>query len=154
MKVIFLKDVPRAGRRHDVKEVNDGYAVNFLFPRKLAEPATPKALADLEQNKKEIIIEREVQESLLLKNLEEIKSKTITLKVKADEKGHLFSAIHKKEIVAELQSQYRAEIGENYIILEKPIKTIGEFEIPIEILVPSSAGKKQRSSFKLIVEKI
>ena len=48
MKVIFLQDVPRVGKRHDIKEVNDGYAMNFLFPRKLAELATSKAIAELE----------------------------------------------------------------------------------------------------------
>ena len=147
MRVIFLKDVPRVGKKHDVKEVNGGYAVNFLFPRQLAEMATPSALVNLEKNKKEIIIEREVQESLLLKNLEEIKSKVVTIKVKADDKGHLFSAIHKKEIIEAMQKEYRAEIGETFIILEKPIKQVGEFEIQIKI-------GKQKSSFKLIVEKI
>ena len=59
MKVIFLQDVPRVGKRHDVKEVNDGYAANFLLPRKLAEVATPHAVAALERRKKEITVERE-----------------------------------------------------------------------------------------------
>ena len=147
MRVIFLQDVPRVGKRHDVKEVNDGYAMNFLVPRKLAEPATPKALQALEQRQKEIAVEREVQEELLLKNLEEIKDKIITLKEKADEKGHLFAQIHTKEIVNAMKAQHRADIGEEFIVLEKPIKTVGEFEIPIEI-------KGKKSSFKLIVEKI
>ena len=145
MRVIFLQDVPRVGKRHDVKEVNDGYAMNFLVPRKLAEPATPKALQALEQRQKEIAVEREVQEELLLKNLEEIKGKVVTLKAKADEKGHLFAQIHTKEIVEAMKAQHRADIGEEFIVLEKPIKAVGEFEIPIEI-------KGKKSSFKLIVE--
>ncbi|OGI84368.1 50S ribosomal protein L9, partial [Candidatus Nomurabacteria bacterium RIFCSPLOWO2_01_FULL_37_49] len=99
MKVIFLHDVPRVGKKYDIKEVNDGYAMNFLLPRKLAQAATPKAVAELEIRKKEVMIEREVQEDLLMKNLEEIKGKTITIKGKANEQGHLFSAIHKKEII-------------------------------------------------------
>ncbi len=99
MKVIFLQDVQRVGKRHDVKDISDGYAVNFLLPRKLAVVATPRAIAELETRKKEIAIEREVQEGLLTKNLEAIKGKTITIKVKADEKGHLFSKIHKINIV-------------------------------------------------------
>ena len=147
MKVIFLQDVPRVGKRHDTKEVNDGYAMNFLLPRKLAEMATPKAIASLEMRQKEIVIEREVQESLLLKNLEEIKDKIIVIKAKADEKGHLFSGIHNKEIVAEMKTQHHADISEECIALEKPIKEIGEFEIPISI-------KNKKSSFKLVVEKI
>ena len=145
MKVIFLQDVPRVGRKYDVKDVNDGYAANFLLPRKLAETATPKAIAELEKRKKSIEIEREVQDSLLLKNLEEIKGKTITLKGKANELGHLFSAIHKKEIVEAMKAQNHADIGEEFIVLEKPIKEIGEHEIPISI-------KNKKSAFKLIVE--
>lgn len=147
MKVIFLSDVQKVGKKHDVKEVNDGYAMNFLLPRKLAVMATPKAVAELELRKKEIAIEREVQDSLLNKNLEEIKGKTITIKGKANDKGHLFSAIHKKEIVEAMKTQNHADIGEEFIILEKPIKEIGEFEIPISI-------KGKKSLFKLVVEKI
>lgn len=147
MKVIFLQDVPRVGKKYDIKEVNDGYAMNFLLPRKFAEMATPKAIALLEMRKKEIVVEREVQTDLLMKNLEEIKNKIITIKVKADEKGHLFSKIHIKEIVDEMKKQNHADIKEEFIVLEKPIKEIGEFDIPIEI-------KSKKSSFKLIVERI
>ncbi len=147
MRIIFLQDIPRVGKKYDIKEVNDGYAVNFLLPKKLAVVATPKAVMKLEMRKKEIAIEREVQESLLLKNLEEIKGKTITIKSKANELGHLFSAIHKKEITEAMKGQNHADIGEEFIVLEKPIKTVGEFEIPIAI-------KGKKSSFKLLVEKI
>lgn len=147
MKVIFLKDVARVGRRNDVKEVNDGYALNFLFPNKLAEKATPDAIKKLELQKREILVEREVQESLLLKNLEEIKNKTVTFTVKADAKGHLFSGIHKKEILEILYKEHKVNIDEEYIDLEKPIKEVGEFEIPIEI-------KGKKSFFKLVVKAI
>jgi len=147
MRVIFLQDIPRVGRKHDIKEISDGYAVNFLLPKKLAVLATPKAIAELEMRKKEIAIEREVQESLLLKNLEEIKGKSIAIKAKANDQGHLFSAIHKKEIIQIMQEQNHANIGEEFIVLEKPIKEVGEFEIPILI-------KGKKSSFKLVVEKI
>jgi large subunit ribosomal protein L9 len=147
MKVIFLQDVPRVGKRHDVKEINDGYAMNFLFPRKLAELATPKAILELEKRKKNIEIEREVQEELLLKNLEEIKGKVVHLKAKADEKGHLFSKIHNKEIVEAMKAEHHADINEEFIILDKPIKEIGEHDIPILI-------KDKKSSFKLIIEQV
>ena len=147
MRVIFLKDIPRVGKKYDIKEVNDGYAINFLLPRKLAVVATPKAVAELEMKKKEIAIEREVQEDLLMKNLEEIKGKVVTIKVKADEKGHLFAQVHKEEIIDGMKEQHHADISEEFIILEKPIKEIGEFEIPISI-------KGKKSLFKLVVEKI
>ncbi|HEV7701837.1 MAG TPA: 50S ribosomal protein L9 [Candidatus Paceibacterota bacterium] len=147
MKVIFLKDVPRVGRKYDIKNVPDGYAMNFLLPKKMVELATPKAVKDLEMRKKTIEIEREVQTDFLMKNLEEIKGKTLLMKVKADEKGHLFKGIHSKEIVEEMHAQHHAEIAEEFIVLPKPIKETGEHEIQISI-----AGKK--SSFKLVIEKM
>ena len=146
MRVIFLHDVPRVGKKHDVKEVNGGYAVNFLLPRKLAEAATAKALAHLATRQKEIAIEREVQEDLLIKNLEEIKGKVLHIKARADDKGHLFSGIHNKEIVEAMHAEHHADIGEEFIALEKPIKEVGEFDVPIVI-------KGKKSSFKLVVEK-
>ncbi len=147
MKVIFLKDVPRVGKKYDVKEISDGYAVNFLFPRKLAEPATPQAVAKLELHKKEIVIEKEVQDNLLQKNLEEIKGKILVIKVKTDDKGHLFKAISEKMIAEEMHLQHHVEIKPEFIILETPLKEIGGFEIPIEI-------KNKKSSLRLLIEKI
>jgi large subunit ribosomal protein L9 len=147
MKIIFLKDIPRVGRKYDIKDLPDGYAMNFLLPKGLAKVATPKAIAEVEIHKKEIVIEREVQESLLLKNLEEIKNKVILIKGKANEKGSLFSAIHKKEILEALHDQHHAEISEEFIILEKPIKEVGDFQIPIEV-------KGKKSSLRLVVERI
>lgn len=145
MKVIFLQDVPRAGNRYDIKEVNAGYAINFLFPNKLAELATSKTIAELEKKKKNVKIERDIQTDLLMKNLREIGDKIVHIAVKADEKGHLFSGIHKKEISEAMQTEHKIEISEEFIVLEKPIKEVGEFDIVIEI-------KGKKSSFKLIIE--
>ena len=145
MKVIFLKDVSRVGKKHDIKEVNDGYAVNFLFPRKFAVMATAQSLAELERNKKEVSIRREVQEGLLIKNLEELKGIIIIMKGKANDKGHLFSAIRKKELAELIQKEKHIEIDEDFIVLDKPVKEIGEFEIPVVI-------KGKKSFFKLKVE--
>lgn len=138
MKVIFLKDVPRVGNKNEIKEVNDGYANNFLLPKGLAKVATVSAIKEHEIKMQEILVERKVQKNLLEKSLEEIKQKTITLSGKANDKGHLFQAIHKKEIVEALLKEHRAQISEEFIILEKPIKEVGEFQIPIKIGSQSS----------------
>ncbi len=147
MKVIFLKDVPRVGKKNEIKEVNDGYAVNFLFARKLAEMATPKAISLLERRNKEVQIEREIQDDLLEKNLEELRGKVIEVKSKANEKGHLFSSIHKKEIIDLMKKQHRIDIAEEFIVLDKPLKEIGEHEIKVSI-------KNKNTSFKLIIESL
>ncbi len=146
MKVIFLQDVPRVGKRHDIKEINDGYAQNFLIPRKLAERATPSAVVELEKRKKNIEVKRAINEDLLLRHLNEIKDKVVHIKGKANDKGSLFSAIHKKEIVEALMKEHKASIDEEFLILDKPIKETGEFEITVSI-------KNKKSSFKLKVEK-
>jgi large subunit ribosomal protein L9 len=112
----------------------------------MVELATPKALKEHETKKREIVVERQVQEELLLRNLEELKGKTITISAKANEKGSLFSAIHKKEILEVMLKQHKATLSEESIILDKPIKEIGEFDIPVEV-------NKKKSSFKVIVTK-
>ena len=147
MKVIFLKDVPRVGKRNDVKEVNDGYAMNFLIPKKFAELATTKAINALEQKKKEMILERTMAEQALIKIMNEIKDKEVTIKGKANEIGHLFSAIHKKEIVEALKREHRIDINEDFLDLEKPLKKTGEFEIFVKV-------KDKKTTFKVIVSKI
>ncbi len=145
MKVIFLKDVARVGKRNDIKEISDGYAVNFLFPMGLAVPATDRAVAELKRHNNEIKVEREVQDDLLLKNLAEIKDKVITIKGKANEKGSLFSAIHKSDIIEAMHKEHHADIAEEFLVLDKPIKQTGVFEITVAV------GQK-KSSFKLVVE--
>lgn len=146
MRVIFLQNVPRVGRKHDVKEINDGYAINFLFPKKLAEMATARAIANLEKRKKELVIEKEIEENLLMRNLEQIKEKVVILREKADKIGHLFAQIHKKEIVEALKIQHGATLSEETIVIEKPIKTIGEFKIELSL-------KDKKSYLKLQVVK-
>jgi large subunit ribosomal protein L9 len=146
MKVIFLQDIPRVGKKNDLKEVNDGYAMNFLIPSMLAQSATSKAISELDKRKKNIEIEGEVQTDLLQKNLEEIKGKVVIISGKANEKGSLFKAIHLSEIAAEMESQHHVNIAPEFIILEKPIKEIGEFEIPVEI-------KNKKSFFKIMVKR-
>ena len=147
MKVIFLKDVPRVGRKNEVKEVNDGYAMNFLLPKKLAERATAQAINILEQKKKEIILEREMTEKALMASLNQIKDKVVTINGKANEIGHLFSSIHKKEIIEALEREHKIEINEDFIDIEKPFKEIGEFEIPVKV-------KDKKTSFKVVIKAI
>lgn len=144
MKVIFLKDVPRVGKRNEIKVVNDGYASNFLLPNKLAIIATDQAVKNLELKQKSIIVEREIEENLLLRNLKELEGKIIHLKGKANDKGHLFSSFHKKEIIEALKTEHHIDIKEDIILLDKPIKELGETKVPIEI-----KGKKSFLSLNI-----
>ncbi len=146
MKVILLKDVPKLGRKYDIKEVNDGYALNFLIPQKMVELATPGKLAEAEKKKKEFQIEKNQKEESLVAALKQVAGLELVIKVKASEKGHLFSSVHKKDIAEKMKRDYQVDIAEEAIILDEPIKSLGEFEILVKI-------KDKKTSFKLIVEK-
>ncbi len=133
MKVILLKDVRKVGKRFDVKDVADGYALNFLIPQKLAEVSNPSNTKKLGSMKAQDELKRKVNEDLLVKNLKSLKDITVTLEENANEKGNLFKGIHKDEIVAALKAQGHLDITGEYIVLEKPIKEVGEYTIEAKV---------------------
>src|SRR5680860_1422432 len=99
MKVILLTDVPKVGNRYEVKEFKDGYARNVLIAKGLAILATPKALIDLNKKKSEMTNKKKEEDDTFNSLLNNIKSKKIILKVKANEKGHLFKGIGPRDVV-------------------------------------------------------
>ena len=147
MQVILLQDVAKIGRRHEVKQVADGYGRNFLLARKLAVLATPENQQKLEQWKLKARVENKLQGELLTKALEQLVGQTTIIKAKASPEGHLFAGIHEAKILAALEEQHHLKLPIEAIELDQAIKTIGEHEIPISI-------KGKNSSFKLIVEAI
>jgi len=145
MKVIFLKDVPRVGRKHEVKNVADGYVKNFLLPKGLVEIATDKTVARVLALKRADEVKRRVRDDLLKKNVGDLGGIIISIKGKANEKGHLFAGIHTEELVKAVKEQTRLDLPPESIILEKPIREVGEFTVPVEI-------HGEKGSFKLVVE--
>lgn len=133
MKVILLKQVPKVGQKYEVKNVSDGYAMNFLFPRRLAEAATPSAIKRIETRKSADDGERKIHEDLLLKNVKDLEGVRVEMSEIANDQGHLFAGIHADEISIALQQQSRLQILPEYIVLDKPIKTLGEHKIPVKI---------------------
>ena len=131
MKIIFLKDVPRVGRRYEIKEVANGYG-RHLVAQGLADIASPQTIAKIEKRRAQDDAERKIHTDLLLKNLEAMANLKLTIKGKANDKGHLFAAIHKNEILAELNHTTRLMMDPEYLILEKPIKAVGEHIVPVE----------------------
>lgn len=127
-----MKDVQNVGKKFDVKDVSDGYALNFLVPNNLAITATPQNIKRVDIEKKTADTEKKIHKDLLIKNIDDVDGQTIVLEEKANEKGHLFAQIHKKEIIEALQRELRIQLNEENIIIEEPIKQIGEFTIPVE----------------------
>ncbi len=137
MKVILLKDVPKIGRKYDIKNVADGYALNMLIPRGLAEVATPQAVKKVEEMKSNDLTVKKIQEELLMKSLKEIDGLTIKLTEKANDRGHLFAGITKERLLEEIVKSTRLHLDLDSIKLNKPIKEAGEHKILVEVL-----GKK------------
>ena len=117
------------GRKGEIKNVSDGYAGNFLLPKKLAQIATPNALVVAEKLKNQMEQDREVQKDILEKNIKGLKDLKVQIKAKANEKGHLFSIIHPDEISKILKEQHHLDIPSKIIEIEKTIKEIGEHTI-------------------------
>ncbi len=144
MKVILQKDIPKVGRRNDIKEIPDGYARNFMLPNGLAIVATSKAIAEIDKIKSLKQAEKEVEKNLLAKNLKELESVTVIISVSANESGHLFSSVHAKDIAEELLRSHRLSILAESIVLPLPIKTLGEHTIHVAV-------GAQKAQFKLVV---
>jgi large subunit ribosomal protein L9 len=145
MKVILIKDVKGIGRAHEAVEAKDGHALNYLIPGKFAIAATPTAIKEaslrLKQNADRVAIDT----ALLAQNIASLAEARIVIKVKANEKGHLYDAIGEPEIAAAAKEQARIDLPEKAIKLEKPIKELGTFEIPV------SAGEVF-GKFSIIIE--
>lgn len=125
MKVVLTKDVRDTGRAHSVIEVADGHALNFLFPRKLAIPATAQAVKHAEMRQKQVIDRKELDVKLITARIAALAEGRVSITKKANEQGHLYDGVDAAEIAA------ATELPEEVIKLEKPIKEVGTFEIPV-----------------------
>src|SRR5579863_7927448 len=133
MKIILLADVRNVGRRREVKEVNDGYARNFLFPNKLAEPASASAL------KKIAVIKanEEKEDGALRKHLESIARKISEMKIRFQLKmgadGSVFGSVNKEAILKALREHGLVTKERVDILLDRPLKALGEYAVPLDL---------------------
>ena len=131
MKVILLKDIRGVGQRHEVKNVSDGYAVNFLFPQKAAEPATDTKIKQFESERMAKDAEQKKLEEQLNAKISLLKDKSITLEARATEKGSLFKSITAKEVSKAILASESLEIPPSSIHLPVAIKTTGVHPIVV-----------------------
>ncbi len=131
MKVILLTDVPKIGNRYDIKEFKDGYAINVLISKGLAVLATKSELTKLEQIKEQITKRKNESEKTIEDLMILLSNKTIIIKAKANDKGHLFKAVNSKEIVEEIFKALNIELEENFLEVGS-IKEIGTHKIKIK----------------------
>ena len=133
MKVIFNADVKGQGKKGELKEVSDGYARNYLLPRKLASEATADNLNafKLKEKAKAAQIAREKAEAEA--NAKKLSEITVTVRAKAGGAGKLFGAVTSQEISAALKEQHGIEIEKNKIVQAEPIKTFGAYQIKAKL---------------------
>lgn len=133
MKVIFNVDVKGQGKKGEMKEVSDGYARNYLLPRKLASEATADNLNTmrLKEKAKAAQIAKEKEEAMAnAKRLSEI---SVTIRAKAGGAGKLFGSVTSQEISAALKEQHGIEIEKNKIVQAEPIKSFGSYEVKAKL---------------------
>ena len=132
MKVILLQDVKKMGKKGDVIEASDGYARNYLFPRKLAEEATANALhvvnAKKENERKKKLAELEAAQKLAA----ELKGKEVTINAKAGDNGRLFGAITNKDVAEAINSEFNLSIDKKKVVVNT-IKVAGEYEVEVKL---------------------
>lgn len=133
MKVILLEDVKSLGKKGEIVNVNDGYARNFILPKKLGLEATSKNLNDLKLQKQND--EKVAQEKLdAAKALaEKIKEKSITVKIQAGVEGKVFGSISSKEIAIEAKKQLNMDIDKKKIVIPDAIKSLGTYNVNIKL---------------------
>lgn len=139
MKVILLQDIKGTGKKDEIINVSDGYARNFLLPRKLAREADAAAINDV-RNKERAAEHRINEEKKAARALaDKISGATVKLTAKAGSTGKLFGSITNKEIAEALNSSYGTDIDKRKIVLDSDIKTFGTFECEVKLYTGISA---------------
>ena len=131
MKVILLKDVKGQGKRDDIINVSDGYARNFLFPKKLAVEATPGALREIERKRAAENAREAANRAEAVEKAEQLRNRVINLSVKCGEKGRLYGAVTTQEIVDELEKQHGIRVDKKRIRVQEQIKQVGDVPVTV-----------------------
>ena len=133
MKVILLEDVKTLGKKGQTVNINDGYARNFILPKKLGIEATPKNLNDLKLKKaNEEKVAKEVYEQALA-FAEDIKEKSVVVAIKTGEGGQTFGSVSTKEIAQAAKEQLGVDIDKKKLQLSEPIRTLGVTIVPYKV---------------------
>ncbi len=133
MKVILLQDVPKVGKKDQVLEAKEGYARNYLFPKKLAVEATPANMKELQRQEKIRADKAAAQKAEAIALGEKLKEITVTMQVKCGTGGKLFGAVTNKEIAEQLEKSTGYKIDKRKINLEENIKTLGTYRPMVKL---------------------
>lgn len=133
MKVILLQDVKALGRKGEIVEVNEGYARNFIVPKKLGVEANAKNLNDLKlqnANAEKVAAERLAEAQALAARIEKVR---LVVSIKSGKDGRTFGSISSKELAQELKKQASLDIDKKKIELSEPIRALGGYEVGVKL---------------------
>ncbi len=133
MKVIFIKDAGKMGRRGDIKEVSDGFANNMLIKKGLAAPATKEVVEKAARQTQEMRNKEDRLRRLYAKYKDELEKRTFGIKMKVGDKGQIFGGVHEKDIIDAVFQKTKIELQKHQIDSHKGIKQTGTHEITIKL---------------------
>ncbi len=133
MKVILQQDVKGQGKKGQMVEVSEGYARNYLLPRKIAVPATADAINTMNLKEKARKAEEQRQREEAIAASEKLKECMVKVTAKAGSGGRLFGAVTTKEISDALKEQYGLDIPKQKLVLEEPIKAFGSYQVKAKL---------------------
>lgn len=132
MKVVFLKDVGGVGVHGTIKEVADGYALNFLIPRKLAEQATPEKVAKVQAQMKEAAAKETERTAQGSAHAKELDGTSVTVEARANEKGHLYKQLSGDVVALAIRREKGIDVAADAVRFPNPIKEVGESKAQIK----------------------
>ena len=133
MKVILQADIKGVGKKNQVINASDGYARNFLFPKKLAVEANTENMSKLKAKNESIAYQKSQEKEEAQKTAEKMSRILLKIKVKAGENGKIFGGVSSKEIAENLEKQYSIKVDKKKIDLKETIKTLGSTTINIKL---------------------
>lgn len=133
MKVILLADVKGQGKKNDVIEVSDGYAKNFLIPRKLAKAADAQSLNDVKVKEAARLYRIETEKKAAKELAEQLKSILVKIPTSGGTDGRLYGSVTSKDIVEKLKADTGIDIDKRKVVLNDPIKAYGKYEVEVKL---------------------
>lgn len=133
MKVILLEDIKGVGKKDQVINSSDGYARNYLFPKKLAVEANKENMAKLQAKQESRQFKKDQEKEEARKIAAQLKEIVLTIKVKAGESGKIFGGVTAKEIAENLNKEHKIVVDKKKIILKETIKTLGMYTVEMKL---------------------
>jgi large subunit ribosomal protein L9 len=133
MRVVFLDDVDGVARAGEIKNVADGYARNFLLPRKLAAAATTASMQQAEKRARQLAIEQEKLDTAAQKVAGSMAKTSIVITAKVGEEGRLFGSVTASDIAEAVNERSGTQLGHRQVALARPIREVGSYEIEVSL---------------------